>query len=72
MLLTTVTPTDGNTVKSTAGCNHVLSSSCYYKQIQNCCKNVINFILKDLPLAKKELPAEGCYRRNGKREEGSR
>ena len=24
------------------------------------------------PLAKKELPAEGCSRRNGKREEGSR
>ena len=23
------------------------------------------------PLAKKELPAEGCSRRNGKREEGS-
>ena len=25
-----------------------------------------------LELAKKELPAEGCYRRNGKLEEGSR
>ena len=24
------------------------------------------------PLAKKELPAKGCSRRNGKREEGSR
>ena len=24
------------------------------------------------PLCKKELPAEGCSRRNGKREEGSR
>ena len=24
------------------------------------------------PLAKKELPAEGCSRRNGKREESSR
>ena len=25
-----------------------------------------------VPLAKKELPAEECFRRNGKREEGSR
>ena len=24
------------------------------------------------PLAKKKLPAEGCFRKNGKREEGSR
>ena len=24
------------------------------------------------PLAKKELPAEGCFRRNGKQEESSR